>query len=124
MEENPDTEPVPIDGWIQPGPKNAQLIYILYFVSFFLGFTSIIGLVFAYMNRGKVGGYVETHYTWLIRTFWIGVLYSIIAAVLMIVGIGFLLILAVAVWVVIRLVKGIMALSKNENIPDPQSWII
>ena len=31
---------------------------------------------------GRAGGYVESHYTWLIRTFWIGLLYSIIGAAL------------------------------------------
>lgn len=122
---NPNSNaPIDTDSWMSPGPKNAQLIYILYFVSIFIGFTGIIGIVLAYMNRGKVGGFVETHYTWLIRTFWIALLYSLIGAVLMLVGIGFLLLLAAAVWAVVRLVKGLQALGRNEPIPDPLTWWI
>jgi uncharacterized membrane protein len=124
MNENPNTDPVALDGWMAPGGKNVQLVYILYLASFFVGLTGIIGLVIAYLNRNKAGGYVETHYTWLIRTFWIGLLFSLISALLMFVGIGFLLFFAVAIWVVVRLVKGLMALGKSQPIPDPQSWLV
>ncbi len=33
-------------------------------------------------NRGKVGGIYDSHYTYAIRTFWIGCLYSLISLVL------------------------------------------
>lgn len=120
---NPNT-PIDTDSWMSPGPKNVQLIYILYFVSVLIGFTSIIGLVMAYLNRGKVGGFVETHYTWLIRTFWIALLYTLVAIVLAFVAIGFILMFAVAIWAIIRLVKGIQAIGRNEPIPDPLTWWI
>ena len=64
----------------------------------------------AYINRGKAGGFVETHYTWLIRTFWIGLLYALISAVLMIFAIGFVLLFAVAVWFIVRCIIGLQAL--------------
>lgn len=117
-------QPMPTDGWLDPGPKNAQLVYILYFVSLLLGITALVGVVIAYMNRGKLGGYVDSHYTWLIRTFWIGILYSLISLVLAFLLIGFLLFIAVAVWFIIRLVKGLQSLGSGEPIPDPQSWLI
>jgi len=120
----PSPAPRETDKWLEPGPQNALVIYILYFLSFVIGITGLIGLVIAYLNRGKTGGFVETHYTWLIRTFWIGILYSVIAFILAFAFIGFLLMIAVAVWAVIRLVKGVMALNKNEPIPDPTTWWI
>ena len=116
--------PISTDGWLDPGPKNAQLVYILYFVSMLIGITALVGVVIAYMNRGKLGGYVDTHYTWLIRTFWIGILYSLISLALAVLLIGFLLFLAVAVWFIVRLVKGLQSLSRGEPISDPQSWLI
>ena len=67
----------------------------------------LVGLVIAYINRGGVrGSWAESHYTYQIRTFWIGVLYSFISCVLMIVGIGFLLIIVVAIWGIVRCVRG------------------
>lgn len=125
MNDKANPEPFAGNEWLVAGPKNAQLVYILYFLSFlFGGIPSIVGVVIAYMNRGKAGGFTETHYTWLIRTFWIGLLYSLVAAFLMVIGVGFLLVFAVLIWVIIRLVKGIMALGRNEAIPAPESWLI
>lgn len=121
---SPHNQPFDTDSWLSPGPKNAQLIYILYFVSIFIGFTALVGVVMAYLNRNKIGGFVETHYTWLIRTFWIGILYSLVSLVLMFVGIGFILMIGVAVWVIVRLVKGLQALGRSQPIADPQTWWI
>ena len=110
--------------WLDPGHRNAQLIYILFFLGFITGITVLVGVVLAYVNRGKADSYVETHYTWLIRTFWMGLLLSFVSALLSIILIGFLLMIAVAVWVLVRLVKGLQLLSRNEDIPDPETWLI
>lgn len=108
--------------WLEPGSNNAQLIYILYFVSFAIGITVLIGVIMAYLNRGKAAEYVDSHYTWLIRTFWIGLLYAMISFALAIVLVGFLLMFAVVVWIVIRLVKGLQLLGRGEPVPDSQTW--
>ena len=117
-------QPLSTDGWFDAGPKNAQLIYILYFVSVIVGLTAIVGVIMAYMNRGKAGGYVETHYTWLIRTFWIAVLFSLVGLILAFIGIGFLIMVAVFIWAIVRLIKGIQRLGRGEPIDDPQTWWI
>ncbi|UUP18468.1 DUF4870 family protein [Nitratireductor thuwali] len=124
---DPNSEPAPqrkTDGWLEPGPTNIQVIYVLYLVSFVIGISALVGIVLAYMNRGKSEAWVETHYTWAIRTFWIGILFGLISAILMVVGIGFLLLLAVAVWAVVRIVIGLQAVSRREPIKNPQSWIL
>jgi uncharacterized membrane protein len=111
-------------GWFDPGPQNIQAIYILYLVGFVVGITALVGLVMAYLNRGKSEPWVETHYTWAIRTFWIALLGAFISAILMIVAIGVILMFAVAVWVVVRVVIGLQAVSKGEPIKNPQSWML
>lgn len=113
-----------IDGYIQPGPGNVKLIYVLYLLSFALGLTWLVGVVFAYVNRGRSDAWLESHYTWIIRTFWIGVLYSLIAALLAIVAIGFLLMVAVAVWFIVRCVIGLQKVARGEAIDNPRSWTI
>ena len=127
MSDPQNTSPQPprqTDKWLEAGPQNVTVIYILYLLSFAIFITGIIGVVMAYMNRGKADGYIDTHYTWAIRTFWIGLLYGFISAVLALVAIGFILSLLVAVWVVIRVVKGLMAVNRNEPIADPKTWWI
>ncbi len=119
---NPNTRET--DKWLEPGKTNAQVIYILYLVGFIVGITALAGLVIAYMNRGKAGGFVETHYTWLIRTFWISLLFSLVSALLIVVAIGFVGMIATAVWVLVRLVKGLQALGRNEPVANPLTWWI
>lgn len=111
-------------GYIEPGKGNVQLIYALYLIGFVVGITPLIGIVFAYINRGKAGGWVETHYTWAIRTFWIGILYSLISFVLMFIVIGMIGFLATAVWTIVRCVIGLQKAARNEPIANPQSWLI
>jgi uncharacterized membrane protein len=111
--------------WLEPGKTNLQLIYILYLISFvFSGIPVLIGVVMAYINRGKSASWIDTHYTWLIRTFWIGLLYSLIAAILMLAFIGVILMIAVLVWIIIRCIIGLQALGRGEPIRNPQSWIL
>lgn len=123
---DPNTPPAPrqTDRWLEPGPTNVQVIYASYLLGFVIGVTPLIGIVIAYMNRGKAGGWIETHYTWAIRTFWIGILYGLVAFVLAFVLIGFLLMLAVAVWVIVRVVVGFQAVGRGVPIRNPESWLI
>ena len=120
------TPPAPrqTDRWLEPGPTNVQVIYASYLLGFVIGITPLIGIVIAYMNRGKAGGWIETHYTWAIRTFWLGILYGLVAFFLSIVVIGFLLMLAVAVWVIVRVVVGLQMVGRGEPIRNPESWLI
>lgn len=119
-------KPVPrqTDRWLEPGPTNALVIYILYLAGLVIGISGLVGIVLAYVNRGKAGGFVESHYTFLIRTFWIGLLYALISGVLVIFAIGFVLLFAVAVWFIVRCILGIQALQRGEPIKNPESWVI
>lgn len=120
----PNFTPRQTDRWLDPGPTNAQVIYILYLAGLVIGVSGIVGIVLAYMNRGKAGGFVETHYTWLIRTFWIGLLYALISFMLIFVFIGFILMFAVAVWFIVRCIMGLQAVGRGEAIKNPESWLI
>ena len=109
-------------GWMQPGANNVKLVYLLYLIGFVIGVSSLVGIVFAYVNRGQSEDWIETHYTYLIRTFWIGLLYFLIAGLLAMLIIGFFLIFASAVWVIVRCVIGLQKASKGEAVANPQSW--
>ena len=102
------------------GPK---LVYILYFIGFVVGITAIAGLIVAYLKRGEAGPNATTHFTFQIRTFWIGLLFSIIGAVTSVIFIGVLILAATVVWALIRLIKGFMLASDDKPIPDPETWL-
>ncbi|MGI9373374.1 MAG: DUF4870 family protein [Hyphomicrobiales bacterium] len=109
--------------WLEPGGRNVQLVYFLYLLSFVVGFSGLVGLVFAYMNRSGADAVASNHYTYQIRTFWISLLYSLICIVLALIGIGFLLMFAVAIWVIVRCIRGLQAVSKNEPIDNVETWL-
>ena len=112
------------DKWMEPGKTNVQVIYILYLAGFVIGITPLVGIVLAYVNRGKSEAWIETHYTWAIRTFWIGLLYGLVSFILAFILIGFLLMLATAIWFILRCIFGLQALSRDEPMKNPQSWIL
>lgn len=112
------------DTWLEPGKTNVQVVYILYLAGFIIGITPLIGIVLAYVNRGRSEPWIETHYTWAIRTFWIGLLYGLISFVLAFVLVGFLLMLATAVWFILRCIFGLQALTRDEPMKNPQSWVL
>lgn len=110
-------------GYLEAGGKNATLVYILYLVSIFFGFTMLVGVIFAYLNRHKSGDWVDTHYTFQIRTFWIGLLGSLVGVLLTFVVIGIFLLIALLIWMIIRCIKGLQLASRGEPVPDPQTWL-
>ena len=123
---NPDQAPEPrqTDRWLEPGKTNLQVIYVLYLASFVIGITGIVGIVLAHLNSGKSEAWLESHYTWAIRTFWLGLLGALVSGLLMFVLIGMLLMPLVALWVIIRTIVGLQKLGRNEPIADPQSWLL
>ncbi|MBC7148660.1 MAG: hypothetical protein H5U22_04700 [Rhizobium sp.] len=110
------------DSWLEPGKLNVQLVYALFLLSFLIGISGLIGLVFAYLNRGKAGGWIDTHYTYAIRTFWIGLLYALVSAILSLAVIGVLLAIGTAVWIVVRCIIGLQKATAGEPIAKPETW--
>jgi uncharacterized membrane protein len=110
---------------IDERPANTGIttvVYVLYLVTLISGITAIVGVVMAYMYRDEAPDWLRTHYEMQIRTFWIGVLYSIIAAILCTILIGFVLFFVIAIWWIVRCVKGLRHLDRREPYPDYRTW--
>lgn len=112
------------DSMFQSGATNVKLVYVLFLLSPLLGgVTTLVGLIMAIMNRGGGPEWTTAHYTYQIRTVWVGILYGVLAGILMIVGIGFLLLLLVGVWYIVRCVRGLQFSGREEALPDPETWL-
>lgn len=105
------------------GTDTAKIIYILYLVGLAVGVTALIGVIMAYVNRDTGPEWLRSHYDFQIRTFWIGLLYSIAGIILSMILIGFLVLLFTAVWLIIRVVKGFKHLDQRQPVPDVKSWM-
>jgi uncharacterized membrane protein len=115
------------------------VVYGLYvFGAMSMLITVIIGLVIAYANRATAGPRMDTHYRFLIQTFWktiswflIGIALCIVGAVLSLILIGLpilfagiLIVCVVGVWFYVRCVVGIIYLVQDEPYPRPEAWLI
>lgn len=100
------------------------IIALLYLGAWVFGVTAIVGVVLGYVWKGEAhADWEASHYTYLIRTFWIGFIGSLISVLLMIVLIGFVLLLIVAVLVIIRSILSLINAQKQLPMPNPETWL-
>jgi uncharacterized membrane protein len=87
--------------------------------AFLFGWPSIIAVIINYVKRDEARGtWLESHFTWQIRTFWLALLWALVigavGAVLAIVLVGFAIwivgFFALGLWAIYRIAKGWMAL--------------
>jgi uncharacterized membrane protein len=100
----------------------AMAIYICYLASFLAGITALVGIVLAMMNRGTGPAWLDSHYRYQIRTFWIGLLYTIVGFVTILVFVGWIVLLATSIWLILRCARGLTWLDKRQPVPDPATW--
>ena len=98
-------------------------VYILYVLGFMNGLTALIGAIIAYLQRDAGDAVVQSHFQFQFRTFLIGLLYIVVGAATLHVGLGFLILLWWLVWTLTRCVKGLLALNAGEAIANPNSWL-
>jgi uncharacterized membrane protein len=94
--------------------------------AFLFGWPSIIAVIINYVKRGEARGtWLESHFTWQIRTFWFAMLWACIVgltgAVLAIILVGFAIwavgFIALGVWAIYRITRGWMALNDRRVVP-------
>jgi uncharacterized membrane protein len=96
----------------------ATIVYALQAVGFLIGITWIVAVVLDYVKKGDAKGtWLESHFRWQIRTFWFGLLWGVLGAILLLVLVGYLVLLADAIWIIYRIVKGWLNLTENKPVP-------
>ena len=90
--------------------------------AFLTGWPSIIAVIVNYVKRSDVRGtYLESHFSWQIRTFWYAVLWSILALILVITILGiplaWILAMIVGIWVLYRIVRGWITVLEGRPMP-------
>ena len=90
--------------------------------AFLSGWPSIIAVVLNYLQRSEVRNtYLDSHFSWQIRTFWFAVLWIVLAVALAVtmIGIPFAWMVAVmtGLWVIYRIIRGWLALTAGKSMP-------
>ena len=93
--------------------------------SFLFGWPSIIAVIINYVKRGDARGtWLESHFTWQIRTFWFAVVWAILVFLiglpltLVVIGFGVwaLGFFVLGVWAIYRIAKGWLRLNDRRPI--------
>ena len=93
--------------------------------AFLFGWPSIIAVIINYVKRDEARGtWLESHFTWQIRTFWFALLWALVigavGAVLAIVLVGFAIwivgFFALGLWAIYRIVRGWLAFKDRRAI--------
>jgi uncharacterized membrane protein len=89
--------------------------------AFLTGWPSILAVILNYAKRGDVRGtYLDSHFSWQIRTFWFAALWVVIASFLFVTVIGipfaWLIFLVTGIWVLYRIGRGWLALNDGRDI--------
>ena len=96
-----------------------MLVYALQAAGFLLPpVVWIVAVIINYVRREEVAGtWLESHFRWQIRTFWFGLLWAVLGAILFVLIVGWFILAADAIWIIYRIVKGWLNLSENRPVP-------
>ena len=106
-----------------PSKKSAMIIYILYLAGIVFPLTSIIGVIMAYIYISDEQSWLKSHYHFQIRTFWISVMLMVAGVLTSSIFIGFVILLFWLIWMIVRCVKGLRALQRGAEHPNPTGWL-
>ena len=90
--------------------------------AFLTGWPSIIAVIINYVKRSEVREtWLDSHFSWQLRTFWFALLWLAIGIVLFITIVGipfaYALFIATGIWVLYRLIRGWLALNERRELP-------
>jgi len=95
-----------------------MVVYGMQVLSVFVGITAIVGVIINYVKRDDaVGTLYESHFNWQIRTFWWGLAWSVIGFLLLFAfGLGLLVWFVAGIWALYRVIKGFLKLNDNQPV--------
>lgn len=115
----------PVGGFDFNRPTIVSLLYLGSWVTG--GLTGLIGAVLAFIWKGEAQeAWESTHYAYLINTFWIMVVGTVLAVLLTITIIlaifGIPLGIGVGIWATVRAVMSLVKAQRREPMPNPGTW--
>ncbi|RKR04284.1 putative membrane protein [Kushneria sinocarnis] len=103
----------------------ARIVYLLYLVSLVALITGVIGAVMAWWYRRQCREqWLDDHFRFQIRTFWIGALYTLASVVISLIPpFNLLAGLALFLWFAVRAIRGWISLERQRAPEAIDSWL-
>lgn len=103
--------------------SSMRIIIVICNLLSIVGF-GLVGVIVAYLKRADARGTLwETHITYIIRTFWLGVLGIVIGCATSFLGIGILIAFLAGLWWLIRSVNSLLKAIDDRPIPNPKTLL-
>lgn len=103
--------------------RNLRMLVVIINLLTIVG-VGLIGVIIAYLKRDEARGTLwDSHFTYIIRSFWLGVLGICIGAVTTFLFIGILIVWIVALWWLIRSVNSLLKAIDDRPIPNPETLL-
>ncbi|MGP1275405.1 MAG: DUF4870 family protein [Caulobacterales bacterium] len=119
----PPPAPPPSSGSTDPDRTYGLICYVLQILSVVTGLTAIIAVILAYVRIAEASEWAKNHYIYQIRTFWYGLAGTVIGILtIWVLGLGLLIMLATAIWFIVRAVVGLIRLSEGRTHADPRGF--
>ena len=123
----------------EPSSDLVSLTYIIYGLHFFSAFNgvlssafiltaflsgwpSIIAVILSYAKRSDVTGtYLQSHFDWVISTFWYALFWLIISILIALtffgIPVAYLMVVITGIWVIYRIIRGVLSLLDKKEMP-------
>jgi uncharacterized membrane protein len=134
----PSPPPPPADGSTSDGLVLPIVVYVLYLIGLMNGLTALVGVIIAYVTRPTATPEAQSHLTFQIYTFWLGLVGFVISG--LVIGVGFVLSFIVIgipililgwvmlglvyVWLAVRCIVGLVRAAQNQPYPTPTGMVI
>jgi len=111
------------DGSAETSAQLVRVSYALLLIGLFTGgVTALVGAVIAHMQAPDAPEPHKAHYRFQYRTFWIGLLYNLIAGITTLALIGWLLLVIIVIWWIVRCVRGLNSLANGRPPGNLTTW--
>lgn len=117
----------PHEGAVSPTKElsntSLTIAYVLMFVALLTGFVGLISVIIAFVvGSDAQGSYQDSHTSLIIRTYFYSWVYLFIGLILSPIIIGWFILLFWLIWYLVRMVRGVTALSERRTINDPAAF--
>ena len=98
------------------------IAYVTYAVGLLILFTPVVGVIMAYVKRDEAQGSIyASHIDYLIKTFWVSLVGTVLGTFTTLILIGWLILLVTAIWFIYRVVVGLIKLNEDKPVSN-QGW--
>ena len=112
----------------RPSATTTQVLYVLHGLSPFTAWMlAVVAIIIGIFTRDAIRGtYLESHYSWLSRTFWWGLLWIVILCIatfvmvltVILIPLAWLLWTILFIWYLYRVIRGWLRLNDGKAAPE------